>query len=288
MFKVILFEPIFNLTIGLYKLFGNNLGWSIIAIAIFSRLITLPFLLNQMKSNEKIQALKPKLDKIKTKFKDNKEKLNEETLKLYKEMGVNPLGGCLPLIVQLIFLVQVRSVVVALVGEGLSSFNEIAYFDFLKFSEGASVNLNFLGIQLDKVAANFSWSEATIIPYVFLAVIVGLTQLFSTKFLTPEMPTVDAKKDEKNTSTGSVHRTSDAPSFENMSAQMSKQMMYFFPIMTIIMALGYSGSSYFTAAMSIFWIAQNLFVIVQRLIVSPQTRDSLKKNVLKMIPFKRK
>jgi YidC/Oxa1 family membrane protein insertase len=267
MFKVILFDPIFNLTIGLYKILGDNLALSIIAIAIISRLITLPILVNQMKSNEKIQSLKPKLDKIKKKYKDNKEKLNEATLKLYKEMGVNPLGGCLPMIVQLIFLVQVRNVVVSLVDEGVSSFNDIAYFDFLKFPQDYNVNLNFLGITLDKVAANFSWSNPSIIPYVVLAIIVGLTQLISTKILTPALPTVnESNADKKN---------EDEPSIENMSTQMSKQMTFLFPIITVIMALGYSGSSYFSAAMSIFWITQNMFVIIQRLVISPSAREEL-------------
>lgn len=283
MLKVLLFNPIFNLTIAMYKLFGSNLGFAVISIAILSRLLTLPLLLKQLKSSEKIRKIKPQIDKLKKKYKDDKEKLNEETLKLYQEVGINPLGGCLPLIVQLVFLIQVRSVVVSLVNEGISSFNEIAYFDFLKLPQDHNVNLDFFGLQLNKVAADFSWSESTIIPYVVLAVIVGLTQLFSVKFLTPPMPkTEDSKKGKRKDG------DEEMPSFENMSAQMSKQMMYFFPIMTVIMALGYSGSSYFSAAMSIFWITQNLFVIIQKLATSAKTRANLKTNITKLLPNKGK
>lgn len=281
MFNVIFFEPIFNLIVGLYKLFGNNLGLAIIGIAIFSRIITLPIMTKQLRTAQKLKDIQPRLDKLKKKYKDDKQKLNQKQLELYKEMGINPIGGCLPMIVQLIFLVQVRNVVVTLLEQGVSSFNDIAYFNFLKFPADFQINLNFLGIDLSKVAANFSWSDPQIIPYVILAVLVGLTQLFSTKMMTPG---IGVQPEIKNEEIKKKH--DDEPSFENMSKMMSKQMMYFLPALTVFMSLGYSaGSSFFSAALSIFWTVQNVFVIVQRALMN---RDLKVKLVGRFVALRKK
>jgi len=283
MTQVLLFQPIFNLVVALYKLVGGNLGLSIILVAIFSRLVTLPIMLKQLKSAGTMKELAPELEKIKKKYKNDKQKLNEAQLKLYKEKGFNPVGGCLPMIVQLVFLIQVRSVVVTLINEGVSSFNSIAYFGFLKFADGYEIDLNFLRMDLGKVASDFSWSDPQIIPYVILALLVGITQLFSTKLL---MPSMDPKKEEKSKK---KKKDDDMPSMESMTGMMNTQMTYLLPAFTVIMALGYSGgSSLFSAALSIFWTVQNLFVIIQRLIVSPEARMNLMSKIRKLSPKKRK
>lgn len=278
MTKVLLFQPIFNLVVALYKLVGGNLGLSIILVAIFSRLVTLPIMLKQLKSAGTMKDLAPEIEKLKKKHKNDKQKLNEAQLKLYKEKGFNPVGGCLPMIVQLVFLIQVRSVVVTLINEGVSSFNSLAYFGFLKFAEGYKIDLNFLGMNLGKVAADFSWSDPQIIPYVILALLVGLTQVFSTKLL---MPSTAPKKEDKSKKKKNG-KDDDIPSMKSMTGMMNTQMTYLLPAFTVIMALGYSGgSSLFSAALSIFWTVQNLFVIIQRLIVSPEARLNLMSKIRK-------
>ena len=239
MIKVLLFQPIFNLLIALYKLVGGNLGVSIILVAIFSRLVTLPIMLKQLKSAGTMKELAPQIEKLKKKYKDDKQKLNEAQLKLYKEKGFNPVSGCLPMIIQLVFLIQVRSVVVTLINEGVTSFNSIAYFDFLKFADGYEIDLNFLRMNLGKVAADFSWSDSQIIPYVILALLVGLTQVFSTKLLTPSM--APAKRDDRK----KKKKDDDMPSMESMTGMMNTQMTYLLPAFTVVMALGYSGGSSF-------------------------------------------
>jgi len=282
MTKVLLFQPIFNLLIALYKLVGGNLGLSIILVAIFSRLVTLPIMLKQLKSAGTMKELAPEIEKLKKKYKNDKQKLNEAQMKLYKEKGFNPVSGCLPMIIQLVFLIQVRSVVVTLINEGASAFNSLAYFGFLEFAEGYEINLNFLGMDLGKVAADFSWSDPQIIPYVVLALLVGLTQLFSTKLLTPSMAPAKKGSGKKK------KKDDDMPSMESMTGMMNTQMTYLLPIFTVVMALGYSGgSSLFSAALSIFWTVQNLFVIIQRLIVSPETRVNLVNKFQKLYPKKK-
>ncbi len=84
-----------------------NYGWVIILITVLVRLVTAPLLGRQMRSMKKMstqmQALKPQLDAIKEKYGDDRQRMSEETMKAYREAGVNPLGmlgGCLPLFLQ--------------------------------------------------------------------------------------------------------------------------------------------------------------------------------------------
>lgn len=85
----------------------HNYGWSMLALALVIRVALMPLFLQQYKSTKEMQALAPYLKRLQTKYKDNKQKQQEETLKLYREHGVNPLGGCLPLLVQLPILYAV-------------------------------------------------------------------------------------------------------------------------------------------------------------------------------------
>ena len=77
-----------------------NFGWAIILITIGVRILTWPIMARQMKSMERMRALQPRLKEIQEKFKDDRQKQSEEMMKLYKETGVNPLGGCFPMLLQ--------------------------------------------------------------------------------------------------------------------------------------------------------------------------------------------
>ncbi len=79
----------------------KNYGLAIILLAIFIKLLTSPLSINIYKSSVKMQQLKPKLEKIQKLYKDDPERLQWETLKLYREAGFNPLSGCLPIFLQL-------------------------------------------------------------------------------------------------------------------------------------------------------------------------------------------
>jgi YidC/Oxa1 family membrane protein insertase len=90
---------------GLAHFFGASSGatWalSIILLVVLMRLIMVPLFIKQRNSMQKMQSHMPQLAEIRKKYKNDKQKLNEETMKFYKENGINPLGGCLPLIAQL-------------------------------------------------------------------------------------------------------------------------------------------------------------------------------------------
>ncbi len=84
----------------------GNYGWAIIIFTILIRLIIFPLTIKQLQSAAKTQELQPKLAEIQERYKNDKEKLGQEQMKLYKEEGVNPFGGCLPLLVQMPILIS--------------------------------------------------------------------------------------------------------------------------------------------------------------------------------------
>src|SRR6187200_1582242 len=94
----------------LYGIVGNY-GVSIIILTVLIRVILLPLGVKQIKSMQAMQAIQPKVKEIQKKYKTNKTKAQEETMKLYRESGVNPLGGCLPLLLQFPILISMYAVI---------------------------------------------------------------------------------------------------------------------------------------------------------------------------------
>src|SRR5215469_13580200 len=90
---------------GLSVPFGASSGWawglSIVILVMLMRLIMVPLFVKQVRSQRKMQAHMPQLQELRKRYKNDKQRLNEETMKFYKENGINPLGGCLPLVAQL-------------------------------------------------------------------------------------------------------------------------------------------------------------------------------------------
>ena len=80
---------------------GLTWGLSIVLLVVLMRLIMVPLFIKQRNSMWKMQSHMPQLQEIRKKYKGDKQRLNEETMKFYKENGINPLGGCLPLVAQL-------------------------------------------------------------------------------------------------------------------------------------------------------------------------------------------
>ncbi|HEY7264508.1 MAG TPA: membrane protein insertase YidC [Trebonia sp.] len=85
--------------------FGASSGWawglSIVLLVMLMRLIMVPLFVKQVRSQRKMQSHMPQLQELRKRYKNDKQRLNEETMKFYKENGINPLGGCLPLVAQL-------------------------------------------------------------------------------------------------------------------------------------------------------------------------------------------
>ena len=97
---VLILRPMLNALLGLYALMGGQFWLAIVIFTVIIRGLMTPLMLPQQRSAKKMQELQPKLQEIQKKYGKDREKLAQEQMKLYKEAGVNPMGGCLPMLIQ--------------------------------------------------------------------------------------------------------------------------------------------------------------------------------------------
>jgi YidC/Oxa1 family membrane protein insertase len=98
--KILISKALGSLLFYIYTLV-DNYAISIILFTVVVKLVLLPLTFNQIKQTKKMQKLQPEIKKLQEKYKNDKEKLNVKTMELYKEHKVNPVGGCLPMLIQL-------------------------------------------------------------------------------------------------------------------------------------------------------------------------------------------
>ena len=158
---------------------GGNYGLAIILLTILMRLIILPLSIKQTKSMIAMQKLQPQLKEIQKKFKDDREKQGQEMMKLYKENKVSPLGGCLPLLLQLPIIFAVFDVLNSLSNPAKSPYRAII---------GINPNLTFLGMQINDNGQKL-WAAGD---YVQLIVLILLT--VSTGYVSAKMMTTDPRQ----------------------------------------------------------------------------------------------
>jgi YidC/Oxa1 family membrane protein insertase len=103
-------KPLFLVLRWINQQWLHNYGWSIVLITIFINFLLFPLRLTNMKSMKKMQSLQPKIAEINARYKDmslrdpRMSQKNAETMELYKQNGANPMGGCLPMLIQMPFL----------------------------------------------------------------------------------------------------------------------------------------------------------------------------------------
>ena len=89
--------PLANLTVLLYSWLGNSTIAAIAVLTLLINLVMLPLTLTQQRSARKAKEIQPELEKLRKKYGNDRERMAQEQMKLYKEKGINPMGGCLPL-----------------------------------------------------------------------------------------------------------------------------------------------------------------------------------------------
>ena len=118
-----LITPMTNVLVFLAELFGGNFGISIIIFTLFMRVVTWPLTASQYKQSRKMQELQPKLQELQKKYKGkDPKKLQQETMALYKEGGVNPIGCIFPMLVQFPIWIALYRVINLTLGETPESF----------------------------------------------------------------------------------------------------------------------------------------------------------------------
>ncbi len=100
--NTIILHPMVNILIWIYSIIAHNFGLAIVIFTIIIRLITYPLTASQLKATKKMQELNSskRYQEIQKKYKDDREKLAQEQMKLYKELGINPFSSCLPTLIQ--------------------------------------------------------------------------------------------------------------------------------------------------------------------------------------------
>lgn len=229
LFDTLVYNPIYNVLIFLYNTVpGQDFGIAIILTTLILKAVLLPLSRQQIESQKKMQELQPKIKALQHKHKDDKEKQSRAVMEFYKENKVNPLAGCLPLIVQLTFLIAIYRVLINVSTAGLRAQDGILY-SFI--TNPGQIHHLFLGI-VDLTHPN----------YIF-AVLAAAAQYYQTKIMIDRQPKSEPKGDD------------EAPDFATI---MTKQMLIIGPLLTLF--IGFT----FPAGLSLYWLVSTLFMIVQQ------------------------
>lgn len=232
-FNTILYQPLFNSLVFLYQyLPGQDFGVAVIVLTVLIRLVLYPLMVQSIRSQKVMSELQPKIQEIQEKFKNDKEKQSREMMALYQREKINPFGGCLPLLIQLPILIALYRVFWRGLEPGTMGF----LYSFIP-NPGA-VSLTFLGI-LDLGQPNL-----------WLAFLAGAAQFLQTKMMMPK------KKKQAGGKAG------------QFGEMMQKQMLYFFPIFTILILWR------LPAAIGLYWITTALFSIGQQYLVLKPKKEN--------------
>lgn len=212
--QTIILNPIFNILVVFYKLTGN-LGFAIILFTIAAKTLLLPATIPSIKMRKKQRDLQPKLDALKKKYKNNKQKQAEKQMELFKKHGVSPGAGCLTTIFTFILMIAVyRSVSTFTGGTEISVMNEKIYFDSLKFLQETKINTDFLYLDLTQ-------SD----PYLIVTLLAVGLQFLLNKMMLPITKATDKA-------------TAKTPGkTDDLMQSMQKQNLYIMPIMFFIFGI---------------------------------------------------
>ncbi|HMC79371.1 MAG TPA: YidC/Oxa1 family membrane protein insertase, partial [Acidimicrobiia bacterium] len=158
-----------------------NYGLAIIGLTILVRLVLFPMTAKQARSMQKMQQIQPEIKKLQAKYKDNRQQLNEEIMKFYKENQVNPMAGCLPLVFQMpVFfaLFRVLRSPHTHVPRDSKLFHAFCHDltpSACGHTSGFPKGLSFLGMDLSKAASDISGGFGTALPYFLLIALVVVT-----------------------------------------------------------------------------------------------------------------
>lgn len=222
LFHTIIYQPIYNTLVLLYNVIpGHDLGVAIILLTILIRAILYPLAKKQIESQKKMQELQPEIKRLQEKHKNDKEKQGRALMDFYKEKKINPASGCLPLVVQIVFIIALYQALVA--GINFSECKDIYSF----IACPSAIKTGFLGI-LDLAK-----------PSLALAVLTAAAQYFQTKMMMPAA--------SSQASGGKA----------DFSQAMSKQMLYLGPLLTLFIGARFpAGLPLYWLVMTVFMIVQ--------------------------------
>ena len=150
LFDLLLLRPILNFLVLLSGYLFGSFGLAIVVLTVIIRLLTLPLTTRQLRSTRAMQAIQPKMKELQKKYAKDKQRLGEETMKLYKEEGVSPLGCIFPMLAQLPIWIGLYQAVIQGLGiapENLLGLSKQLY-SWAPIQEQVPLNSHFLWLDL--------------------------------------------------------------------------------------------------------------------------------------------
>lgn len=285
------FANIFGYLLDIINQFVNNYGLAIILFTAIIKLIMLPLSIKQQRSMKKNVELQEKLKVIQFKYKNDPEKLNKETMDLYKQEKMSPFSGCFSAIIQFILLISifymVRFPLTYMekvdktqidtytqqmkdagmdVSQAYSEIDIIREIDFLRENnpedetlKNININMNFLGLDLSKIPQQnlADWT-------VYIIPILYILSTFVSMRLTTSMQ--NTNKDKKELTDGENKET-ERNEMEDAMAQSNKMMSWMMPIMSVSISL------VAPLGLALYWLVNNILMIGERLVLNKVVKD---------------
>jgi YidC/Oxa1 family membrane protein insertase len=237
MWETIIVNPFTNILLIIYKLFGSgphSFGVAIILFTILIRVVTYPLMTSQIKSSQKMQQLQsnPKWQEMQKKYKGDKEKLAQEQMKLYKELGISPLSSCLPMIIQIPIIFglyqSIMRAIAASPGQ-LHILQNVVWpvFDLQKL---IPVNSTFLWMNLGQPERVYMFGFGVPV----LAILVAITTYIQSKVTM--VPSANPK---------------------DQSAMMNNMMTLYMPLLLFYFSLNYASG------LAVYFIISNILGVAQ-------------------------
>jgi len=237
MWETIIVNPLTNILLMIYKLAGGGphaFGVAIILFTILIRLATYPLMTSQIKSSQKMQELQnnKKWQETQKKYKDDKEKLAQEQMKVYKELGINPLSSCLPMLIQMPIIFGLYQSIMRALAASPAQLHILqnVVWSFFDLQNLIPVNSKFLWMNLGQPERVYAFGIS--IP--LLAIIVALTTYVQSKVTM--VPPANAK---------------------DQTAMMNNMMTLYMPLLLFYFSLNYASG------LAVYFIISNLLGIAQ-------------------------
>lgn len=255
LFNILLVNPTVNILLLFYFIFTSlsvpgPLGFSIILLTAFARGIMHPFYSHQTEMAKKMEELKPHLAILEQKHKGDKKRIQQEQVKLYQEMGINPAMGCLFAIIQIPVFIGLYQVFLLFLQNGsatvVKKVNAIVYTDFLMVK---SIDPHFFGLNLAVAPSHFQQQG---LYYLAIPVITAILQYQQVKLMTPTKKALQPRSGQTL-----AKKDIDKKKEPDFQTAMATQMKYMFPVM-----IGYFAFI-LPVGLSFYWNVFSIFSILQ-------------------------
>ncbi len=226
LWSLIILDPVLNLLIALSSILADSFGLAIIALTVIVRLVLLPLTLKQLRSTKFMQEMQPKIQELQKKYGKNKQKLQQEMMKVYKETGVSPLGCIWPMLVQFPVWIALYQSIMKALATTPENLLDLSYHLY----SWQVINQAF------PLSSHFLWLNLGGRGDLILAIIVGGTMWVQQKMTT-------------------------APSLDPRQQSTSSMMLIMMPVMFGMFVLMFpSGLALFWAASNVIGIITQYFI----------------------------